>query len=135
MNMIKRIDFKLSHILNVLSYIVALLPVVWLVLFIVVHVSIESVFGYTAAYNRPSQLEYTQHTFINVSYHILIIFWIISMWCIVYIYPALLMTHIVFRFKYHLKIDLKHIFYYSIGAICIGNIVSYSHPTLLWILD
>lgn len=124
--------FKVSYL------VLGIIPILWVIVLIIFHHYMSFEFGYSPTYNKPEYSEIFSNAIILNLCDFLLLFWIISMCCSVFIYPIVFLINLVLKFTNKVNINYKSILFCLIGYMVFWLMMILSSPygnTFSWILD
>jgi len=129
---------RIEKSINTSYKVVGFFPLLWLVLFVIFHFYVSSVFEFSPSYSHPEYSVYSENSLIINASKLLLGLWIFSIWCTVYFFPAILLINLILKFRTKIKMNYKLIIICFAGCLAMFLTWSLSSPlrdTFEWILD
>ena len=105
MNIIYSVDFqkmrtkeKTEKFFKIIYLSIYIVTLTWTLSLIIFHFYTNSVFGFNPTYNSPANVEFMENNLIIEMGRFLIIFWIVAMWCSLYIFPIIFLINLFLKF-------------------------------------
>ena len=123
--------------LKIAYLILGVVTLLWTLSFIIYHFYASSVFGFNPTYNNPTYTEFSNNNLILELNRFLTLFWIVSIWCSLYIFPIVFAINLLMKFTNKVKLNFKIILFSFFS--CLSNWLILYLPsfgdTFGWMLD
>lgn len=128
---------KIEQLFNIAYVVIASFSLLENLLLIFYYFYLSSIFGYSPSYGNPDYTQYSQNSMLITLNTIIVLLFIISLWCTVYIFPVIFTGHLVLKFTKKTPLNFKVAI---AGFICSASIfliplIPGIADTLSWILD
>jgi hypothetical protein len=109
----------------------------WTLSLIVFHFYASSVFGFNPTYNNPAASVFRENNLIIEMGSFLIRFWIVAMWCSLYIFPITFLINLLLKFTLKIKPNWRIILYSFSFCLSMWLILYVPNfgDTFNWMLD
>jgi hypothetical protein len=128
---------KTEKFLKITYQTIGVLTLLWTLSLIIFHFYASSVFGFNPTYNSPADGEFPENNLIIEMGSLLIRFWIVAVWCSIYIFPIIFLINLFLKFTLNIKPNWRIILYSFACCLSMWLIlyVPYFGDTFTWMLD
>jgi hypothetical protein len=107
----------------------------WTISFIVYHFYLYSFFGFYPSYDNPTYSEFAHNLSIIKLNGFIIGFWIVALWCAIYIFPIVFFTNLILKFTSKIRMNWKIILLSFLCCLFSWLILFILGDTFEWLLD
>lgn len=132
----KKLFKKRTEIFYKYCYLIlGIITFLWTLSFIVYHFYLYSVFGFYPSYDNPTYSEFAHNLSIIKLNGFIIGFWTVALLCAFFIFPTVLLTNLILKFSYKIRMNLKIILLSFFCCLTSWLILFILGDTLGWLLD
>ena len=116
---------------------IGFVTLLWTLSFIIFHFYANSVLGFNPSYNDPADSIIRENNLIIEMGTVLIGFWIVALWCSLYIFPILFLIIILFKYTLNIKLNWRIILFSFSCCLSMWLVLYVPNfgDTFKWMLD
>lgn len=126
-----------EKLLNISFQSIGFVTILWTLSLIIFHFYAISVLGFNPTYNNPANSVFQENNLIIEMGSVVIRFWIVAMWCSLYIFPILFLINILFKYTLNIKLNWRIILISFTCCLSMWLVLYVPNfgDTFKWILD
>jgi|GEM_PF-5332652 len=130
-------QLKIEKAFDVVYRMLGLISGVWTLCLIVFHFYVYFKLGYAPSYDQPSYSEFSDQPIMSFWYNLIGAYFWVGLACLFYVFPAIFLLHLIFKFTNGLKMNFRVILVSLVYCATpfLVMFVPIIGDTLWWILD